>query len=104
MAAYATEVARQPDLVQAEFALGLDRFVDTIAGQLPAEPAVKRGGTGAEHGRGRRRGAAITLLAAMVGGMALARATARSAPDLSTEILASLRVRLPPLAHAADGE
>jgi TetR/AcrR family transcriptional repressor of nem operon len=88
MAAYGTEVPHQGEAVQARFADGVGRFVDAVAERLPVV-----GDDPGEH-----RGRAITLVAALVGGMALARATARSSPELSTEILAALRARLAELA------
>lgn len=80
MPAYATEVARQGVDVQEHFAAGVERFVERLMGLLP-EPNDRAG--------------AIALAAAMVGGMALARATAKAAPELSKEILAALRAQLP---------
>ncbi len=41
----------------------------------------------------RSRSATVLLLSAMVGGLALARATAKSWPELSAEFLASLRTQ-----------
>lgn len=79
MPAYATEIARQGTEVQERFADGVERFVQRLMGLL--------------HDRDDRNGA-IALASAMVGGMALARATAKAAPELSGEILAALREEL----------
>ncbi len=88
MAAHASEVGRQGGALQAEFAGGVGRFVDALAALLPAA-------AGDPCERSRR---ALAIVAALVGGMALARATAAAAPGLSLEILASLRAELPGLA------
>ena len=97
MAAYATEIARQQPALQDRFTTGVKRYVDALANGLP------EGGDAA----GRRR-RAMTILAALVGGMVLARATASSAPDLAADMLTSLRHELavlgdPEDAAAADG-
>lgn len=84
MPAFAAEVARQDPAVQARFGEGLEGFFEMVERRLPdtvTEPAE-------------RRARAVTLVSALVGGMALARATARAAPDLSAEILAALRGQL----------
>lgn len=79
MPAYATEVARQGSHVQEHFAEGVERFVERLMGLMAGESD---------------RAGAIALASAMVGGMALARATAKAAPELSGEILAALREQL----------
>jgi TetR/AcrR family transcriptional regulator, transcriptional repressor for nem operon len=89
MAAHATDIGRQDAAVQAEFADGVGGFVDALVARLPAAIDDPR----------ERRRRALAILATLVGGMALARATAGSAPELSGEILASLRAELPGLAH-----
>ena len=89
MAAYGTEVPHQDGAVQAQFADGVGRFVDAIAARLPVV-----GDDPSEH---RRR--AIAIVAALVGGLTLARATASSSPELSAEILASLRAQVAELAR-----
>lgn len=85
MAAFADEIARQSAPVQSEFTTGTAQFIDVLVQRL-------------EHFRGEgtaeRRSRAIAILAAMVGGMALARATAGTSPELSAEILASVRAQL----------
>lgn len=85
MAAFADEIARQSTPVQSEFTTGTAQFIDVLVQRL-------------EHcqgeGTAERRSRAIAILAAMVGGMALARATAGTSPELSAEILASVRAQL----------
>ena len=85
MAAYASDIARQNETVQSRCAQGVDRFIDGFMERLPA---------------GASRAQAILMLSAMVGGMTLARATAKSAPDLSAEILESVRTQLVELVAA----
>jgi TetR/AcrR family transcriptional repressor of nem operon len=89
MAAYAGEVTRQDAAVQDEFAEGVGRYVEALAKRLPVS-----GGDAREQ--------AITLAAALVGGLALARATAAGDPVLSQEILTALRHQLARLAGDAD--
>lgn len=85
MAAFAEEMTRQPAPVQREFTSGTARFIDALTQRL----APVQGEDAAE-----RRRRAIAVLAAMVGGMALARATADASPELSAEILVALRAQL----------
>lgn len=85
MAAYASDIARQDEAVQSRCAQGVDHFIDGLAERLPA---------------GMPRAEAILMLSAMVGGMTLARATATSAPELSAEILESVRAQLTQLVGA----
>jgi TetR/AcrR family transcriptional repressor of nem operon len=84
MAAYGTEVPHQGEAVQAQFAKGVGRFVAALAARFPVP----------EDDPGEHRRRAITLVAALVGGLALARATAQPSPELSAEILASVREQL----------
>lgn len=91
MAAYATEVTRQDSEVQERFAAGVSEYVDALAAGLPVGSAAER----------RRR--ALTILAAMVGGMALARATAQGNPELSAELLAGPHHELAQLAGTKKG-
>ncbi len=83
MAAYAAEVARGEPALQDRFAAGVERYVDALAEGLP------EGGDAAE-----RRRRALTVLAALVGAMTLARATAATDPELSAELLAAVRQEL----------
>ena len=89
MAAYGTEVPHQDGAVQAQFADGVGRFVDAVAARLPV--------AGDDPSERRRR--AVAIVAALVGGLTLARATASSSPELSAEILASLRAQVAELAR-----
>lgn len=85
MAAFADDIARQSTPVQSEFTTGTAQFIDALVLRLAPfqnEDAAAR------------RSRAIAILAAMVGGMALARATAGTSPELSAEILASVRAQL----------
>ena len=91
MAAYATEIARQDPALQERFAAGVARYVDALANGLPE---------GGDDGGRRRR--AMTILAALVGGMVLARATASSAPDLAADMLTCLRRELAVLGDLED--
>ncbi|MDB5598670.1 MAG: transcriptional regulator, TetR family [Xanthobacteraceae bacterium] len=86
MAANASDLARQGEDVQRRSAQGVERFIDGLMERLPA---------------GTPRAQGILMLSAMVGGMTLARATARSAPELSMEILESVRAQLVQLAAPA---
>jgi TetR/AcrR family transcriptional repressor of nem operon len=72
-AALAGDAARQPEAVKQTFAAGLERMIASLAERLPPSAA--------------RRGAAIALLARMVGALALARAVPASHP-LGAEVLA----------------
>ena len=72
-AALAGDVSRQPDLVKAVFADGLERMIESVAARLPND--------------GESRSEAINLLTRMVGALVLARATPDST-DLGREVLA----------------
>jgi len=80
MAASASEIARQNEAVSARFAEGFEQMVETVQGSLQA--TVLQAGA---------RARALTIVAAMIGGVAMARATAKSRPDLSEEIMAAVR-------------
>ncbi len=86
MAAFASDMPRQADDLQAPFAAGLDSYIDRLAAVLPVDGPAAAGS--------RRRDRAIALVSALAGGLALSRATAKSAPELSVEILAALRREL----------
>ncbi|MBB3264934.1 TetR/AcrR family transcriptional repressor of nem operon [Azospirillum sp. OGB3] len=85
MAAFAGEVARQDPAVQERFGAGVERFFAAVEKRLP-----ERSG----EGDAGRRDRAIAIVSALVGGMALARATAPTDPERSAEILAALRRQL----------
>jgi TetR/AcrR family transcriptional regulator, transcriptional repressor for nem operon len=80
MAASASEIARQDEAVSARFAEGFEQMVGAV--QAALEPTMLRADN---------RARALTIGAAMIGGVAMARATAKSRPDLSDEIMAAVR-------------
>ena len=84
MAALAAEIPHREEGLQGKFAAGVAAYVAGLADEL------RRAGFTAAEARER----ALLTLAALVGGMALARATAAAAPDLSAEFLATLRREL----------
>lgn len=77
MAALGALVPQRDDLVREHFATDIGRYIDALTVAL-----------GGEGGAGRDR--AILLVSALVGGLTLARA-GKASPELSEEILASLR-------------
>ncbi|MBK3736597.1 TetR family transcriptional regulator [Azospirillum brasilense] len=95
MAAFAGEVARQDPAVQERFGTGVERFFDVVEQRLP-----ERDGEGAAE----RRDRAVAIVSALVGGMALARATAPTNPERSAEILAALRRQLGTLGDGGLGD
>jgi TetR/AcrR family transcriptional regulator, transcriptional repressor for nem operon len=80
MAASASEIARQGDAISAGFTAGFVGLVDVV------ERSLGDGGSAAD-----RRQRALAVVAAMIGGIAAARATAKADPALSDDILVSLR-------------
>ena len=87
-AALAVDAARAgPELSQV-FAAGIERNIQRFA-QLLAESAAPEGADAGEH-----RARAIAVLATMVGGLVLARATAAAQPGLSQELLGTLQEQL----------
>lgn len=80
MAAASSEIARQAEDISARFSEGLEQMVDAIEATLGEGP-LKAG----------RRQRALAITASMIGGVAIARATAKSSPDLSDEILKAVR-------------
>lgn len=85
MAASASEIARQDGAVSARFGDGFERMVEAIQGMLgsTATPAS------AECTDASAR--ALTIAAAMIGGMAVARAVRKARPDLSDDIVTAVR-------------
>ncbi|MDB5427277.1 MAG: TetR/AcrR family transcriptional regulator, partial [Phenylobacterium sp.] len=79
MAASASEIARQDEAVSARFAEGFEQMVEAI--QATLEPTMLSADA---------RARALTIGAAMIGGVAMARAAAKSRPDLSDEIMAAV--------------
>nr|WP_247896717.1 hypothetical protein [Azospirillum argentinense] len=94
MAAFAGEVARQDPAVQERFGAGVEGFFEAVEKRLP-----ERDG----EGDAGRRDRAIAIVSALVGGMALARATAPTDPERSSEILAALRRQLGILGNGVGG-
>jgi TetR/AcrR family transcriptional repressor of nem operon len=80
MAASASEIARQPRDVSVAFTDGFNQLVDII------ERTLTKSGAAAE-----RRQRALAITAAMIGGVAAARATAKANPALSDDILVAVR-------------
>ena len=80
MPAHAGDIRHQDEAAQAKFSAGLDHFIDELSLFLQSADQEPE-----------RRRKAITLLATLVGAVSLARAARVTAPELSTEILASVR-------------
>src|ERR1700730_10260479 len=80
MAASASEIARQDEAVSARFADGFEQMVGAVQAALEATTL-----------KADDRARALTIGAALIGGVAMARATAKSRPDLSDEIMAAVR-------------
>src|SRR5271156_6310686 len=80
MAASASEIARQDEAVSARFAEGFEQVGRMVRATLEAT-------TPATDDRAR----ALTITAAMIGAVAMARAAAKSRPDLSDEIMTAVR-------------
>jgi TetR/AcrR family transcriptional repressor of nem operon len=79
MAASASEIARQGEMVSARFGEGFESMVETIEAVLTVpNPQTDK------------RQIAIAISAAMIGGLAIARGVAKSQPSFSAEILASV--------------
>ncbi len=87
MAACVSDVPRQDEAIGAAFSEGFKNFVAFVAEALPE-------GTTQEAARRR----ALTLVSAMVGSVAMARAVRGTDPDLASEILAAARAELEQLA------
>ena len=81
LAASASEVARQDAAVGAHFAEGYLNIANALQRQLAAR------GMAEDAARAR----ALAIGAAMLGGLTVARATAKSNPQLSDEVLAAMR-------------
>ena len=80
MAASASEIVRQDEAVSARFAEGFEQMVGLVQATLAATTPTADD-----------RARALTITAAMIGGVAIARAAAKSRPDLSDEIMAAVR-------------
>ena len=80
MAASASEIARQDEAVSARFAEGFEQMVGMVQAALEMTTSTADD-----------RARALTITAAMIGGVAMARAAAKSRPDLSDEIMTAVR-------------
>jgi len=80
MAASASEIARQPRQVSVAFAKGFSQLAGII------ERTLAKSGSAPD-----RRQRALAITAAMIGGVAAARATAKASPALSDDILVAVR-------------
>jgi TetR/AcrR family transcriptional repressor of nem operon len=80
MAASASEIARQDEAIGARFTAGFTATVGAIEAALGDSPVDAT-----------RRERAIAITAAMIGGLAVARATQKSDPAFSDEIVAAMR-------------
>ena len=100
VAALAADAARETGAIADAFAQGIGRYMALFAQRRPD-------GTEAAQTEPEDRVRAIAMLSTMVGGLILARATARGLPALSDEILATLRHHLAVTwdldEHAPDG-
>jgi TetR/AcrR family transcriptional regulator, transcriptional repressor for nem operon len=83
-----TDAARQGGSMQASYACGIEGFVEAFASYFMDDAEAK---TDPDYARSQ----AIALLSHIVGTVALARATAVADPELSDELLARGRERLP---------
>ena len=91
VAALAVDAARAGGGVSEVFAQGIERNIQRFA-QLLADSAADAGGTTTPSPQDRAH--AIHVLATMVGGMVLARATAAAQPALSNELMQTLQTQL----------
>jgi TetR/AcrR family transcriptional repressor of nem operon len=84
MAASASEIARQDEAVNASFSNGFERMIEAIQGMLgPTATATP------QTADPRQR--ALAIAAAMIGGIAVARAVHKARPDLSDEVVTAVR-------------
>ncbi|MFG1429109.1 TetR/AcrR family transcriptional regulator [Roseixanthobacter glucoisosaccharinicivorans] len=91
MAAVATQVDQQDAKVQQGFTTGIEAYIAAFESLLPQNGAKNHTS---------RRARAMLMVSALVGGMALARAVARSDASLSQEILEGVHAQLLALAEA----
>jgi TetR/AcrR family transcriptional repressor of nem operon len=83
MAACVSEVRRQAPAIGEAFAVGFEAMVELVQRALPATSPPEA-----------TRARALTLVSAMVGSVALARALEQSDPALAAEIIAAARAEL----------
>jgi TetR/AcrR family transcriptional regulator, transcriptional repressor for nem operon len=84
MAASASEIGRQDAAISAQFSDGFERMVEAIQAMLG--PTVT---TTPQTADARQR--ALAIAAAMIGGIAMARAAHKARPDLSDDIVMAVR-------------
>ncbi|HEV2459549.1 MAG TPA: helix-turn-helix domain-containing protein [Ktedonobacterales bacterium] len=84
MAASASEIARQDAAISAHFSDGFERMVEAIQAMLGPTAT-----TTPQTADARQR--ALAIAAAMIGGIAAARAVHKARPDLSDDIVAAMR-------------
>jgi TetR/AcrR family transcriptional repressor of nem operon len=84
MAASASEIARQDQAISAQFSDGFERMVEAIQAMLGPTAT-----TTSQTADARQR--ALAIAAAMIGGIAMARAVHKAHPDLSDEVVAAVR-------------
>ena len=82
ISAFSSEIARQPAQMQRDYAEGLSGFLSQIEDRLKMEDPVAR------------RAKAIAIMSSMVGALTLARGVAAGEPELSAELLQTLRTQL----------
>jgi len=87
MAASASEIARQDEAISVQFSDGFDRTVEAI--HLMLGPKKAAAATTESSAATRQR--ALAIAAAMIGGIAAARAVSKARPDLSDDILTAVR-------------
>ena len=92
MAASASEIGRQDEAVSARLAVGFEQMAGLVQAALEATTSTADA-----------RARALTIAAAMIGGLAMARATAKSRPDLSDEIMTAVRRVLGEVGGQGDG-
>jgi TetR/AcrR family transcriptional regulator, transcriptional repressor for nem operon len=88
MAASASEIARQDDAVSTQFSAGFERMVEAIQALL-GPSATSAAATTPQTADARQR--ALAIAAAMIGGIAMARAVHKARPDLSDDIVMAVR-------------
>ena len=87
VAALAVDAARAEGEIAEGFAEGIETYLSTFTDALRTE-----GGSAADSVEAQAQ--ALHMLAAMVGGLVIARATARARPALSQQVLRTLKQRL----------
>jgi TetR/AcrR family transcriptional repressor of nem operon len=83
MAASASEIARQDEVISAQFSAGFERTVAAIQGLLEASTAQTSPAVARQR--------AVAIAAAMIGGIAVARGVRKARPQLSDEIVMAVR-------------